>query len=286
MIETILAQLVNGLVIGAVYSLIAVGLTLIWSIADIPDFAQGGIYTFAAFAAYFTVTLLHFPYFFSLVVAVITGTLLSVTIEKVCYRPLRGSPFSQLLVAIALFFLLANLAIFLWTPKAKILPSPLEGIILNFAGFSVSLQRITVIAAAFALFIAVNFLLKRTKLGKAIRATAQDPETATLMGINRDFIYTVIFALGGCLTAIAAALIAPLYAVYPEMGTLPLLKALVVVVFGGMGSFIGALAGGFLLGLIETFGAIYVSVAYQHGFAFIILILTLIFKPGGLFGRS
>lgn len=261
------------------------GLTMIWSISGIPDFAQGGIYVFAGFTAYFAVTLAGIPYPLSIIAAAIVGACMAMLFERLCYRPLRGSPQSQLLAAIALFFLLENLAVFLWTPKARMLSSPFTEIVISIGGISLSLQRLVILFMAGLLFVAVNILLKKTKLGKAIRAAAQDMEAAALMGININRVYQASFAIGGGLTGIAASLISPLYAVYAGMGVLPLLKALVVVILGGLGSFMGALVAGLILGVTEAFAATYVSVAYQHGVAFVILILTLVLRPGGLFGR-
>lgn len=283
--EIIWIQLFNGITLGVIYALMGMGLTLIWSIADLPDFSQGGIYIISAYSAYFAIILLNFSYFFAIPVAIITGMAISVTFERLLYTRLRASPNAALLCAIALFFLLENIAVYLWTPKAKIMPSPTKDMILYFAGIPVSFQRILIIIVGVVLFIVINVFVKKTKIGKAIMATAQDREAAALMGINLEKVYITTWALGGALTAIAAALISPLYAVYPGMGTLPLLKGLVVVILGGMGSFIGALVAGLILGLIETFGSVYISVAYQHGFAFIILLLTLVIRPQGLFGR-
>lgn len=283
--ELILFQLLNGIVIGSIYALVAMGLTLIWSIAGIPDFAQGGIYVFAAYAAYFAVTLLNLPYLLSLFVAMVFGAFLAVIFQKIIYRPLRDDPLAVLLSAIALFFLLENLAIFLWTPKAKTLSSPFD-IPINFAGLTFSLHRIIILVIAILMFIIVNIFIRKTKLGKAIRAVAQDREASMLVGINTERILTITFALGGALTSLAAALVAPLYAIYPGMGDLPLLKSLVVVILGGFGSLIGALVGGLILGIVEAFGATYVSAAYQHGFAFLILIITLLLRPQGLFGKG
>lgn len=283
--ETVLLQIFNGITLGIIYALFGMGLTLIWSIAGLPDFSQGGIYIITAYAAYFAITLLNTPYFFAIFFAIITGMAISVTFERLLYSRLRESHDAALLCAIALFFLLENLSVYLWTPKAKIMPSPLREIILKVAGVSFSLQRVIIIAVGILFFVLVNIFVKKTKIGLAIIATAQDREAAALMGINLEKVYITTWALGGLLTALASVLISPLYAVHPGMGTLPLLKALVVVILGGMGSFIGALVAGLTLGLIETFGAIYISIEYQHGFAFIILLLTLVLRPQGLFGR-
>lgn len=284
MLDILVSELFNGIVLGSIYALVAMGLTIIWSIADVPDFAQGGIYVFAGYAAYFATTLFHIPYFLSIFLAILTAIAFSVFFDKYFYWPLRESPLSLLLVAIAFFFLLDNLAITLFTAKAKMLSSPLTNIIIYLGAMTVNAQRILIPVITIIVFIIINIVIKKTKIGIAIRAVAQDREAAALMGINISSIYILLFTIGGAATGLASSLVAPLYSVYPEMGTLPILKALVVVVLGGMGSFLGALVGGLLLGIIEAVGVTYVPVAWQHGFAFIILILVLVLKPSGLFG--
>jgi branched-chain amino acid transport system permease protein len=279
-----LQQLINGIIIGASYALIALGLNLIWSITDIPDFSQGGIYVIAAYLAYFAVKLAGFPFVLSLLLAMVVGGGLAFCIERFLYRRWTGRGRIQLLCAIALFFLLSNLAILFWTAKTKIFPSYLSGGISLF-GFAVSYQRIVVLIVALALFVAVYLFIMRTKIGKAIRAASQDREAAEVVGINISTVNSAVFMIGGALSGTAAVLISPLYSVFPTMGDLPLLKSLVVVILGGFGSVAGVLIGGLGLGIVESLGGVYISAAYQHGFTFFVLILVLLFFPRGLFGR-
>ncbi len=284
MLENVVFQVINGLIMGSIYALMALGLNLIWSITDVPEFSQGGIYVIAAYVGYFTVTGTNLPLFTALISAMAAGAILAFAFEKLIFRRMRGMTLNQLLCAIALFFLLANVAIWLWTPKAKIPPSYVSGVI-SFLGLQIGRQRVLVLAISALLFVLVNLFVNRTRLGKAIRAASQDRETAQLMGINIDTVNSVVFGLGGALSGTAAALISPLYAVYPAMGDLPLLKALVVVILGGLGSVAGVLVAGGILGVVESLGAAFISTAYQHGFSFFILILVLLLKPKGLFGR-
>lgn len=276
--------IINGLVLGSIYALIALGLNLIWSITDIPDFSQGGIYVIAAYVVYFSITSLSIPWYIAIFVAALVGAIMAYSFERFLYRRWRGrTDHIQLLCAIALFFLLANLAIYLWTAKSLNLEHYIKGIV-NIFGVGVSYQRLMIIAVVIILFVVINLFLKKTKTGKAIRAATQDIEVAPWMGIDINKVFSIIFAMGGALSGIAAALIAPVFAVYPMMGELPLLKALVVVILGGKGSLGGTLIAGMGLGVLESLGAGYLSTSYQHGYAFIILLIVLIFKPQGLFG--
>jgi branched-chain amino acid transport system permease protein len=280
----LLQQILNGIIVGASYSLIALGLNLIWSITDIADFSQGGIYVVAAYAAYFAITLIRLPFALALLAAMAVGAVLSFLFERFLYRRWAGLSRIQLLCAIALFFLLANLAILFWTAKPKIFPPYLKGSA-RFAGVILSYQRVAVLVIAAVLFAVVYLFIQRTKIGKAIRAASQDREAAAVVGININTVNSVVFVMGGILSATAAVLISPLYAVFPAMGDLPLIKSLVVVILGGFGSVSGVLVGGLGLGLVESLGGVYISSAYQHGFAFIVLILVLLFFPKGLFGK-
>ncbi len=276
--------IINGLVLGSIYALIALGLNLIWSITDIPDFSQGGIYVIAAYVVYFCITSLSLPWYIAMLVAALVGAIMAYSFEKFLYRRWRGrTDHIQLLCAIALFFLLANLAIYLWTAKSLNLEHYIKGVA-NIFGVGVSYQRLMIIAVVIILFVIINLFLKKTKTGKAIRAATQDIEVAPWMGIDINKVFSIIFAMGGALSGIAASLIAPVFAVYPMMGELPLLKALVVVILGGKGSLGGTLIAGMGLGVLESLAAGYISTSYQHGYAFIILLIVLIFRPQGLFG--
>jgi branched-chain amino acid transport system permease protein len=276
--------IINGLVLGSIYALIALGLNLIWSITDIPDFSQGGIYVISAYVVYFCITSLSIPWYVAIFVAALVGALMAYGFERLLYRRWRGrTDHIQLLCAIALFFLLANLAIYLWTAKSLNLEHYIKGVV-DIFGVGVSYQRLMIIVVVIILFVIINVFLKKTKTGKAIRAATQDIEVAPWMGIDINKVFSIIFAMGGALSGLAATLIAPVFAVYPMMGELPLLKALVVVILGGKGSLGGTLIAGMGLGVLESLGAGYISASYQHGYAFIILLIVLVFKPQGLFG--
>jgi branched-chain amino acid transport system permease protein len=284
-LDILFLQIGNGLIIGSVYALVALGLNIIWSITDIPDFAQGSFYVIAAYVGYFVVTLAGLPYFVALLTGMAVGAVMAFLCERLLYRrwrerTFRGADRVQLLCGIALFFLFANVANALWTAKPRIFPGYMKGAVLGF-----SYMRINVLAAAIILFILVWLFIMKTKTGKAIRAASMDPGMAQVLGINLDMVNSTVFIIGGALSGAAAILVSPLYSVFPSMGDLPLLKALVVVILGGFGSVSGVLICGLGLGVIEALGAVYVSSAYQHGYAFFTLILILLIKPKGIFGR-
>jgi branched-chain amino acid transport system permease protein len=282
--EILVAQIFNGLVMGSVYVLVALGLNLIFSITDIPDFAQGALYMVAAYAAYYAVTILHLPFILALIIAMGVGAAMAYLGNRLLYSRWTDAPRTQLLSAIALFFLIANVANWAFTSKAKLFPTYLPGTV-EVMGYPLSYQRFVVLGAAALLFILVYLFIMKTKLGKAIRAASQDAEMAEVVGINIKQVTSVVFLMGGALSGAAGAVVAPLYSVYPSAGDLPLLKALVVVILGGFGSVAGVLICGIGLGVLEALGSIYISSAYQHGYAFFILILILWFRPLGLFGR-
>lgn len=283
--DILILQIGSGLIIGSVYALVALGLNMIWSITDIPDFAQGAFYVLAAYVGLFAVTLLKLPFVAALILGMLVGAVLAFLCERLLYRRWRERTFRdaarvQLLCAIALFFLFANIANALWTAKPRVFPAYISGSLLGF-GY----MRINVVLAAIILFVLVYLFIMKTKQGKAIRAASMDPGMAQVLGINIDTVNSIVFALGGALSGAAAVMVAPLYSVFPSMGDLPLLKALVVVILGGFGSVAGVLICGLGLGVLEALGAVYLASDYQHGYAFFILILILLIKPKGLFGR-
>jgi branched-chain amino acid transport system permease protein len=284
-VDILILQIGSGLIIGSVYALVALGLNMIWSITDIPDFAQGAFYVLAAYVGLFAVTLLKLPFVAALILGMLVGAVLAFLCERLLYRRWRERTFRdaarvQLLCAIALFFLFANIANALWTAKPRVFPAYISGSLLGF-GY----MRINVVLAAIILFVLVYLFIMKTKQGKAIRAASMDPGMAQVLGINIDTVNSIVFALGGALSGAAAVMVAPLYSVFPSMGDLPLLKALVVVILGGFGSVAGVLICGLGLGVLEALGAVYLASDYQHGYAFFILILILLIKPKGLFGR-
>ena len=279
-------QLVNGIMLGAAYSLVALGLTLIYGILHIPNFAHGHKYMWAAFTSLFLVVNFHTNYWVSLFIAMIVLGLVGAGVERLVYRPLRNAPHvNSFIAAIGLLLFLESLSLIVWGADFRRFPTLYDKPIHIF-GVAITLQRLLVIVAAALFIILLQLFIKRTWLGATIEAVAQNPEGAQLVGISIDRVSSLTFGIGTALAAAAATLIAPVFLVYPTMGSMPNLKAFVVIIIGGMGSIPGAVIGGFMLGLIEALGGGYISTDYKDLFAFGALVTFLTLRPMGLFGKE
>jgi branched-chain amino acid transport system permease protein len=279
-------QFVNGIMLGAVYSLVALGLTLIYGILHVPNFAHGAMYMWAAFTALFMVINFHTNYWLSLVIAMIVLGLVGVGAERVVYRPLRDAPhINSFIAAIGLILVLESLSLIVWGADFRRFPAAYDQPI-HVLGVAITLQRLLVIVASALFILLLQLFIKRTWLGATIEAVAQNPEGAQLVGISIDRVSGLTFGIGTAMAAAAATLIAPIFLVYPTMGSMPNLKAFVVIIIGGMGSIPGAVIGGFMLGLIESLGGGYISTDYKDLFAFGALVTFLTLRPTGLFGKG
>jgi branched-chain amino acid transport system permease protein len=279
-------QLVNGIMLGSVYSLVALGLTLIYGILHIPNFAHGHTYMWAAFTSLFLVVNFHTHYWVSLLIAMVVLGLAGVGVERLVYRPLRDVPhINSFIAAIGLLLVLESLSLIFWGADFRRFPTLYDKPIHIF-GVAITLQRLLVIIGAALFIILLQVFIKRTWLGATIEAVAQNPEGAQLLGISIDRVSSLTFGIGTASAAAAASLIAPIFLVYPTMGAMPNLKAFVVIIIGGMGSIPGAVIGGFMLGLIEALGGGYISTDYKDLFAFGALVTFLTVRPTGLFGKG
>lgn len=282
-----LIHIINGLVTGGSYVLIALGLTLIFGILDVINLAHGEIYMIGAFVLYVFFAQIGISYWLALLISVVTVAFLGIIIEKILFKPLREAPLlNTLLVSIAFAVLLQNVMAIGFGSDPKVVPTAMSDHVLRFLGISLTVQRLLVLVVGSVIIVGLHLLIQKTKIGKAMRAVALDKEAAALMGIKIDGIYTFTFAVGSALAAAAGSLMAPIFQVYPTMGFIPFIKAFTVVILGGLGNVIGAIYAGFLLGIVESLGAAYVSTAYKDSFAFIILIIVLLFRPSGLMGRA
>jgi branched-chain amino acid transport system permease protein len=282
-----LQHIVNMLILGSTYALLGIGLTLIFGIMRVVNFAHGELYAFGAYFVYFIAILLGFNFFLSLLVAIVAGGLLGALIEYVLLRPMRGADIdTTMLIMIGAMIVMQNGEQYIWGGVAKSVNTPFPQAPLVIGSVSVSWLSVFVFFAALALIAATYLVINRTKLGKAMRATFQDRDTASLMGVNIQMIYMATFALGSSLAAAAGALLGPVYVISPQMGNIASLKAFAIVILGGLGSIGGATIGGFILAFAEEIGAGYISSGYRDAMGFLIIIAVLLFKPTGLFARA
>ena len=270
--------------LGSVYALVALGLTLIYGILEIPNFAHGALYMIGAFIAFFCMTSLGTSYWIALAVSLIALFVAGMVIEQFIYRPVYKRPHvSSFIVAVGLILIMENGALVLWGADFRRIPPPKSGI-LNVFGITVTYQRLMVILLAALLILAIHLFIKKTRMGAAIEATSQNREGAQLMGINTSFVGQVTFGLGTALAAVAAVLVAPILLISATMGESVIAMAFVIIILGGMGSFIGAVVGGYIIGLLETLVSTYVTSYYVEALIFGVLVLVLAVKPTGLFG--
>ena len=285
--DALLQHLVNGLVLGGTYALLGIGLTLIFGLMNVVNFAHGEFYTLGAYATFAALTLAGLPFLAALAVAIAAGMLLGALTERVLLRPLRGESIdSVMLVMIGLWIAMQNTELVVWGGVAKSVPHPFPTAPLVLGPLGIAPLRLFVLAAALALILGAHLIIQRTRLGRAMRATFQDADTAALMGVRIARIHTATFAIGSGLAAAAGALLGPIFLAYPSMGDLASLKAFSVVILGGLGNVAGATLGGLLLGVAEELGAGYVSSGYRDAVGFVIIILVLLLRPSGLFARA
>jgi branched-chain amino acid transport system permease protein len=285
--EQLAQHFVNATILGGTYALLGIGLTMIFGIMRVVNFTHGELYTFGAYMMFAFVMLLGLNFFASIAVAIILGVALGALIDLTLLRPLRGADIdTTMLVMIGAWIALQNAEQFVWSGIAKSVDTPFPSEPLVIGSVSVAWIRVFVFVAAIALIAATYLLINRTKLGKAMRATFQDPETAALMGIRVQRIYTTTFALGSGLAAAAGALLGPIFVVTPTMGDLAALKAFAIVILGGLGNIVGATIGGFVLAFIEELGAGYISSGYRDAMGFLVIIVILLLRPQGLFAQK
>ncbi|MGG5822060.1 branched-chain amino acid ABC transporter permease [Falsiroseomonas sp. HW251] len=285
-------QLANGLVLGAIYGLSALGFTLVFGAARIVNFAYGEILMLGAFFTVALTSALGLDFFLALPIAMAGAAALSVAMFYVALRPvMRGSHTSLqaelqiILVTLGLLYLLREAAVMIWGTAPRQLDLGVPGIV-EIGDVIMTNSRLVVLAIMAALVVGLYWLLYRTRIGKALRAIAQNRDGALAIGLNPDRIIAFVFAVSGAMACAAGSLLGSLYAVEPAMGGPPLLKSFVIVIFGGLGSVPGAIIGGLAIGLIETMAGAYLSFAFKDVYTFLVLIAVLVVRPAGLFGRA
>ncbi|MDD5170921.1 MAG: branched-chain amino acid ABC transporter permease [Syntrophales bacterium] len=279
-------QIFNGVMLGSTYAIVALGLTLVYGILQVPNFAHGHMYMLGAYVCFFLITTFGFTYWPALAVTVILMAVGGVILEWLAYRPLRHQPhINSFISALGALIVLENGAIALWGPQGQRIPNPYPDVIDAF-GITMTEQRLLVIVVAVAVMLLLQLFIKKTMLGSTIEAVAQNQEGAMLVGINVDLVSSMTFAISTGLAAVAACLVAPIFMISPSMGSMLGMKAFIICILGGLGSVPGAIFGGLILGLIEALGGGYLSAAYKDVFAFGALVLILAIKPTGLFGKE
>lgn len=285
-----ISNLISGIRLGSIYAIIALGYTMVYGIAKMLNFAHGDVIMIGAYSAFVALYKANLPLPIALIISIIICTLLGVIIERLAYKPLRqASSLAVLITAIGVSYFLQNLALLIWGSAAKIFPTILDYGSINLFNdqLKLSYQMLITITVCIVIMILLNLFIKKTKIGKAMRACSEDKEAAALMGINVDNIISLTFAIGSGLAAIAALLLCAAYpTVTPTLGSMPGIKAFTAAVIGGIGSIPGALLGGLLLGVIEIIVKAYGLSELTDAIAFGVLILVLLFKPTGLLGKK
>ena len=284
-----LSYLINGISLGSVYAIIALGYTMVYGIAKMLNFAHGDVIMVGAYVSFCAMQYLGLPKLVSVVLAMAVCTALGIVIEGLAYKPLRKAPsLAVLITAIGVSYFLQNSALLIWGSAPKSYPSviSLGSLTLMDGQLVISGGTIVTVLANIVIMVALTALTGRTKFGKAMRAVSEDKGAAELMGINVNMTISMTFAIGSALAAIAGVLLCSAYpTLQPTTGSMPGIKAFTAAVFGGIGSIPGAMIGGVLLGVIEILGKAYVSTELGDALVFAVLILVLLVKPTGLLGK-
>jgi branched-chain amino acid transport system permease protein len=300
--EILLQQIINGLVLGSMYALVALGYTMVYGIINLINFAHGEVLMVGAYSSWMVVMALQgsglpgwLLLLISLIAAIVICSALNFSIEKIAYRPLRNAPrLAPLITAMGMSLLLQTVAMMIWQPSTKPYPILLPSEPFFVGGAVINTTQLLILGLTVATLAGLMYLVNQTKLGRAMRATAENPRVAALMGVRPDMVISATFIIGAALAALAGVMYAANYgSVQHTMGFLPGLKAFTAAVFGGIGNLAGAVVGGVLLGLIESLGAGYIGTLtggvlgsqYQDIFAFIVLILVLTVRPQGIMGE-
>ena len=285
-----LSYLINGISLGSVYAIIALGYTMVYGIAKMLNFAHGDVIMVGAYICFCASQYMGMPAIVSILMAMVVCTALGVVIEGLAYKPLRQAPsLAVLITAIGMSYFLQNIALLIWGTNPKSFPSMVSFGSISLLGgkLLISSETLVTILANIVIMIALTQFTGKTKIGKAMRAVSEDKGAAELMGINVNATISMTFAIGSALAAIAGVLLCSAYpTLQPTTGSMPGIKAFTAAVFGGIGSIPGAMIGGILLGVIEILGKAYVSTELGDAFVFAVLIVVLLVKPSGLLGKT
>lgn len=283
-----LQQVINGLSLGSIYALIALGYTMVYGIIKLINFAHGDIYMLGAYVAFITTTYFGFSFFPAMIASMVVCGILGVLIERIAYKPLRhATRIAALITAIGVSYVLEYTTQYVMGSEVKTYPTLLSNASFTLGPVTISMQQVYIFTITIVLMITLQLIIKKTKMGRAMRAVSVDEDAAKLMGINVDTTISFTFLLGSSLAGVAGILVGIYYnSIDPLMGMIPGLKAFIAAVFGGIGSVPGAMIGGLFIGIAETMVVAYGSSLYRDAIVYLILILILIIKPDGLLGKN
>jgi branched-chain amino acid transport system permease protein len=283
----VISQLINGIVLGSVYALLSLGLTMIFGILGIVNFAQGELYMLGAYVGFFLIVVQKVPFLLALLISMLVMGVFGLLIERFPFRPIQGkADESMILATVGLSVFLMNGAILLFGADPRRVETPFSDVFIHLGTFSISMQRVLVFTVTVVLIILLTFFIRKTRMGKAMRACQQDLNAARIVGIDTRRVSMVTCFIGSALAAAAGVLIAPLFLVSPVMGLKVIAKAFVIVILGGLGNVAGAIMGGFIIGIAENLTAGFISSDLKDIIPFTILILILLLRPEGIFGKQ
>lgn len=287
MLATVIQLIINGLLLGGIYALISIGLTLIFGVLEIINFAHGEFLMLGMYASFWLFQLFGVDPYLSLLMVIPTFFLAGLAVQRIIIQPIiNAPPLNQIFATVGLSLVLQNVALFFWKADYRTVRTAYSTLCLKTGGLMISLPRLVAFVLAIAMISALLVFLKRTYTGKAIRALAQEKRAAMLMGINVYRMYQIAFGIGIACVGAAGAMLIPIYYAFPTVGALFVLIAFVVVILGGYNSLVGALIGGLIIGLVEAFSGFFLSPHLKEAVYFVIFILILLFRPTGLFGRG
>lgn len=286
--DTFIQQIINGLSLGSVYALVALGYTMVYGIIKLLNFAHGDVYMVGAFVGYFIISNFNLGFFPTLVMTMLITGVIGVIIYQIAYRPLRNSTrIASLITAIGMSYLLQNGMIYFAGPQTRSFPQIIENKMFNLGPVNISTMQLLMLVTTISLMIALQLIVQQTKLGKAMRAVSNDPEAAQLMGINTNLVISFTFFLGSMLAGAGGMLVGMYYnTITPTMGAGPGLKAFIAAVVGGIGSIPGAMIGGYLIGMTEVMISAFGNSMIRDAVVYLILIIILLVRPNGILGKS
>ena len=284
MTEAILEQVINGLMMGSIYVLVALGMVLIYGVMHVVNFAHGVLFTVGGYLAHFFYARVLDSYLLAILLSMASLAVIGIALERGVFRPLAGNLRNQVIASLGLILAIENQVVALWGPNALQFRVATTEILVAVGALRFSVHHLGIIVITLAMVALLGVFLKVTRFGTAIRATSQSSEAAMVVGIPVERVHVATFAIGTMLAALGGALIGPLFLVFPQMGDVPLVKGLAAILLGGMGSVAGAVVGGMILGVVESVSTLFLPTDYRDSIAFMVMVAILLVRPQGLFG--